>query len=737
MPDPVAHLASGLVAAAEAGNHRRVLVLAGAREWGRSTAVEAVAATPLHHTLWISDTAPEGAWRLHGDQAHQVLGREVDACIFDAHAGFDPDAFGAVAGATRGGGLLILLTPPLDDWPSYADPAKAAVTVEPYTPDQISGRFLQRLARELRTAPGVSLVSQNGPVPAPPQAPRRYVPLPSPDAVYRTDDQRRAVEAVLRVATGRARRPLVLTSDRGRGKSAALGIAAARAMQAGLQRVLVTAPRPDAVRPVFDHAGRLLPGARHRRLSLHYGEQRLEFTPPDELALHQPSADLLLVDEAAAIPAALLERILVHYGRIAFASTIHGYEGTGRGFAIRFRQVLDRRTPHWRQLQLSEPVRWSHGDPLEGLIFRTLLLDASPADDAAVAEAAPATVAVERLDRDRLATDETTLSELFGLLVLAHYRTTPGDLRRLLDGPNVSVYAARHRGHVVATALVAIEGGFDEAAALAVYDGRRRPRGHMVPQTLAAHAGLLQAPIQRCARIMRIAVHPSAWRRGLGARLLEGMIRDARHQGLDYAGAAFGATPELLPFWQRTGFDTVRLGLTRGTTSGSHSAVVICGLSPAGQALADQARMRFRDELPHLLSDPLADLEPELADRLLRGAGDGTAPALSPADWRDVAGFAFGWRLYGVTIAPIWRLTCDALMHPRSAEVLDSEARRALIVKVLQKRGWQETARILGVPGRAAVTERLRHALQPLVWHFADAEGRREAERLGALAEQA
>jgi tRNA(Met) cytidine acetyltransferase len=42
--------------------------------------------------------------------------------VYDAYGGFDPDSFGAAAGALRGGGLLLLLTPPLDRWPDRPDP---------------------------------------------------------------------------------------------------------------------------------------------------------------------------------------------------------------------------------------------------------------------------------------------------------------------------------------------------------------------------------------------------------------------------------------------------------------------------------------------------------------------------------------------------------------------------------------------------------------------------------------
>ena len=51
---------------------------------------------------------------------------------------------------------------------------------------------------------------------------------------------------------------------------------------------------------------------------------RTEFVAPDALLLHPSPAALLLVDEAAAIPTPLLERMLAHHARIVFATTGHG-----------------------------------------------------------------------------------------------------------------------------------------------------------------------------------------------------------------------------------------------------------------------------------------------------------------------------------------------------------------------------------------------------------------------------
>src|SRR5690606_13736438 len=162
---------------------------------------------------------------------------------------------------------------------------------------------------------------------------------------------------------------------------------AGRLLRQGLQRIVVTAPRMDASAAVFAHARRVLPEAEAARGIVRLGGACIEFVAPDELVLAPRHVDLVLVDEAAAIPTPLLEQMLRRHARIVFATTIHGYEGTGRGFAVRFHQVLDRLAPGWSQLRMGTPIRWAPGDPLERFVFDALLLAAAPAPDAVLADA--------------------------------------------------------------------------------------------------------------------------------------------------------------------------------------------------------------------------------------------------------------------------------------------------------------------------------------------------------------
>lgn len=685
-------------------------MLAGDAEWGRALADDLCHRLPLTPASWIGDAAPGPMESLNGRQALALLGQEREAVVFDAHSGFDPDVFGAVSGTVVGGGLLILLTPPLGQWPDFADPAAERISIAPLSFADVSGRFLQRLVRLLATAEGVSVVEQQAeslPLPAADSVPGEVVPAFDRDG-FRSTDQQTAVAALVHVVHGHRRRPVVLVADRGRGKSAALGIAAARLLREGLQRIVVTAPRMDAVAPLFEQAAQRLPGARLRRGQLRWHEASIEFHPPDELLLTPIQADLLLVDEAAAIPAPLLTHLLERHSRIAFATTVHGYEGTGRGFAVRFRRVLDTLTPGWREVRLRTPIRWAADDPVEAFVFRALLLDASAAAEEQVADAVPARCEYVRLDRDTLAADEPTLSQLFGLLVQAHYRTRPNDLRNLLDGPGLCVHVLRHEGLIVATALVAAEGGFDAGMAQAIAAGKRRPRGHLIPQSLAAHLGLADAARLRCARVMRIAVHPAVQRRGLGKQLLRQICRQAEADGFDLLGASFGASEDLLAFWHNEKSLPVRLGFSRDHASGAHSVMLLRALSERGEVIFSAARARFLADFALQLGDPLRELEPRLAAQLLRRSGGETAVGapLHAGDGQTLRDFACGARGFEDCLGALHRLALRTLADP--ACMLDAAGQRLLVAKLLQRRRWGEVAALLGVPGRAAVVERLR-----------------------------
>jgi tRNA(Met) cytidine acetyltransferase len=496
------------------------------------------------NVLWVTSAAGFEVG-LPARKAHTVLGREFDAVVFDAHSGFDVNAFAAVSGTLRGGGTLFLLTPQMDEWASFPDPDYRRFLPYPHMPEQVNGRFLRRFVRLLKHCrPDFS--------PTTPQQRQRDVGLKS-------DLQSIAIQTILDADV-----PVVLTADRGRGKSAVLGMAASRLMGEG-KRVLLTAPSRATVETVFKHAA-----------------NPPLFFAPDDLLQTLPVADVLLVDEAAAIPVPLLLKMLEHYPRCVFSTTLHGYEGSGRGFALRFQKELDVRVPGWQAVRLHTPIRWAENDPLEQFINQALLLDADVREHMRLRCLCPR---YRLLERDALLEDELLLRQVFGLLVTAHYQTRPSDLRQMLDAPDISIHVLEQQGMVIAVALLSREGGLDAALTAAIHAGTRRPHGHPVPQTLTFHAKIAGAAELVCERVMRIAVHPALQNRGLGKQLLEHLLDFAAISDADYMGVSYAMTPELLRFWERAGFVLARVGFRKDTASGSRSAVQVKALSVKGKAL--------------------------------------------------------------------------------------------------------------------------------------------------------
>ncbi len=692
--------------------HRCLVLISGERDWSVTQTHRLVAALNGDNALWIGEDGPSEIPSRENSQALQHLGRELDLLIYNAFSGFDPDAFGALSGTLKGGGLLFLLTPPLSQWQAFQDPEYARITVAGYETAETSGHFLSRISQILQKASSIVRISPEQIslpiVESEGESGRSQIPASEP---WLTEDQHLAVEAIQHVVTGHRKRPLVLSSDRGRGKSSALGIAAARLMLQSSRKILVTAPRMSATESLFQQAGRLLPDASSEPNSLNLEQSQLRYSAPDHLLAQPQSADLLLVDEAAAIPTPILEALLKRYARVVFATTVHGYEGTGRGFSVRFKSHLDQVTPNWQELHLSEPIRWAADDPLEPLIFRLLALDANPAADNLLTTTTVESVKLEIPEPESLSKNEDDLKQIFGLLVLAHYRTTPLDLRLLLDGPNLTTVLLRDGDAVAGVALLATEGGFDKALADQIWAGHRRPRGHLLAQSLAAHVGVRSAPMLKGLRIMRIAIHPTVQRRGLGSRLLDEIRRHADELGFDYIGTSFGASESLINFWHRNGLAPVRLGVRAGASSGGHSILMIDPLTQRGREMATEAKQRFAEQLPSMLGDSLNDISASLLARLLASMPETYANELTQSEWQDLAGYAFARRGFETSLAAIQRLTLIGLSHG-SIEATDAEL---LIARVLQKQSWQSCSLLSGLSGRREAENRLREITAQLI----------------------
>lgn len=606
----------------------------------------------------------------------RLLGRAFDAVVIDGHEGVDADLLGRCQGFVWGGGCLVLRLP------VGAPPGDPRLAIEPYPVEAVGGRFFARV----EAAFGGSTLDDS-----PPRAIR---------GVEGSAEQAAVVDWLVARATGDAPTHAVLLSDRGRGKSSALGLALARLPAE--RRIAVSASDPQQCAEVLRFAA----------------ETTARFVPIDALATGPERYDVIVVDEAAQVPVPLLQRIVRHHpaARFAFATTAQGYEGTGRGFVLRFLRWLERLDVPVERATLREPIRWAAGDPLEARVAHALLLDAEPApiDDPAAVDAAAVEHAV--LDPDRLAADEALLRGFFGLLVHAHYRTTPADLARLLDAPNLRAHALLHAGRVVAACLCAHEGNLSVDRVMALYRGEARIRGHALPETLVCHAGRVEAGALSMIRSVRIATHPALRRSGLASRLVAAV---EAHHAPDLFGTLFGATPALLAFRRSLGYRLVRVGVNAGSRTGEPSAVMIRPVSDRAHRLCAALRGDLARDLPTQLALMRADGEVFLDDALVDAlARHGAPPSemTTAARLEGVAAYALGPR----PLEAAGRAIVEFVeAHHATLAALDPTHAALLRGRLLERRGWSRLTRELGLPSVRATMRAMRRAMQALVEHAA------------------
>nr|WP_228706071.1 GNAT family N-acetyltransferase [Marinobacter sp. LV10R520-4] len=699
-PGALQHLRAELRHAGE----RRLVLMEGDRSAALRWLTTELPFLTVDQGLWVSTRADSPLLALQlatPAQARTWLGRELDLLVWDGFSGNPPDGLAALAGTLTAGGLWFWLMPPLAQWGTFADPDYARTGL-----DQASEHpFAERLAKILCDTPDVIRLdvsgdeSTNATINSELGRVRNELSRRRPATAFCVSggpEQDQLVQALVRFGLGRRRRPLVVTADRGRGKSAALGLAAAELLLQGRQRVLLTAPSAEQVATVMAHArerlGAQLQSQSATELNTTSGAS-LTFVLPQQLLADKPAAEVVMVDEAAAIAAPLLQRILLGWPRVAFATTVHGYEGAGRGFAVRFREQLDRYTPHWQERTLSQPVRWAASDPLEPLVFRLFLLAAESQNNTQQQTPDPLLVLEPVLELERWQPAQATendLAEAFGLLVNAHYRTTPADLRQWLDDPAAVSWRARINGRTVGLLWAQGEGEFSAPLAQQVSLGQRRLRGHLLAQSLALHAGLPQAVQQHGLRVTRIAVAAPQRRSGIGQRLVSAAKAYAKAEGFDYIGSSFGGTPALLTFWQRQGLQPVRLGFSQEASSGEYPLQAVCGLSAAGKRLVQDLQQRLGRHWLVLAGRQWVQCEPELMATVMRSLPAGPQP--DAEDQRDLQYFAAGHRGFELTLPALQTLSRCA----GAADWLSGlpPAQCALWCRaVVQGRSWAELQR--------------------------------------------
>lgn len=662
--------------------HRRLLVLSGSADWARQQAINLSDQLP-GDWLWVGEHPPPHIHGIRPTAAKTLLGQEGLHGVFDACDGLNTEALAVLAGTLRAGSWLVMLVPEWGSWPQLpdADSLRWSEQSAPIT----TPNFICHLQRQLLASPDVVLWQQ-GQLPSERQFDIRPY-WQQPDGTPTAEQQ----NILLRLMQAR-QGVWVLTAARGRGKSTLAGMLVAQ----WPGKCWVTGPGKAATQVLSQRAG-----------------ERARFWAPDALLdfcqRHDVSdVDWLLIDEAAAIPTALLSALLAYFPRALLTTTVQGYEGTGRGFLLKFCSTLS----DWHHLTLTNPIRWASDDPLEQIIDDIMLFnDDWVIDTLSPTVSASAQVEISACKQSDWLSNPELLRRFYGLLSSAHYRTTPLDLRRLMDAPGMHFSAAKMADSVIGALWLVDEGGLDSRLAQDVWAGRRRPKGSLVAQSLAAHSGQWQAPTLLSRRISRVAVAPSRRQQGVARQMIAVEQARAQQEGLDFLSVSFGYTTELACFWRACGFQLVRMGSHKEASSGCYAAMAVLPLSSAGQRLTEAARQQLVRDWYWLqqwigLDTPVSLPQPEQPDI-----------TLNDDDWRELAGFAFAFRPLEASLPALQRLLLRSKLplpalrrylqqRYAAAEIVHHQGlsgRKALIAK------WRQEA----AEGMAAIDADKKHIPAP------------------------
>jgi tRNA(Met) cytidine acetyltransferase len=528
------------------------------------------------------------------------LGRETEILVWDLLDEVRPDALAATSGTLVGGGILITL--------AKKEERKLASERRWYGMLCESDTSLVLAQDNFQTE--LSLLQSKNQVDAFIASEK----ITKTTALQLNQEQQDCVELIEHVVSGHRHRPLILRADRGRGKSTLLGVAAAQLINQNNADTIVLATNQSVSIKVLETHFK-------EHLDDRAQEHRLKIMPYDAILNENPVCTLLLIDEAASLPLPVLEALLGKFPRVVMASTLHGYEGSGRGFDLKLQQILERCNQQGKVVALNTPVRWAAHCSLEQTINHAFILKTSFPELEKLSELDEPVL--HWLRPEALESDDKVLEELFSLLVLAHYQTRPSDLALLMDNPALHIALLKSSGRVIGAALCIdehIPEASDAHLAEDIICGKRRLMGRLLPQALATYFGDKQWLQHRTLRVMRIVVHPHQQNKGFGSLLLKEIEQYAMSNKFDACSVSFGVDERLVSFWQGAGYRCMRLSYKADASSGVRSSMLVKPLCKTLTDLCDHYQPYFHRHLVSGLNLFYQDLQPELLTALLQGS---------------------------------------------------------------------------------------------------------------------
>ncbi|GAA5823755.1 hypothetical protein JCM5353_008583 [Sporobolomyces roseus] len=407
-------------------------------------------------------------------------------------------------------------------------------------------------------------------------------------AEARTLDQAKSILTFTDAITSKSLSQTVsLTAARGRGKSAALGLSIALAVLHSYSNIFVTSPSPENLKTLFEFIFKGFDklgweehldydivqstnpewkGAVVRVNIFRQHRQTIQYIQPQDYHV-LGQAELVVIDEAAAIPLPLVRSLLGPY-LVFMASTINGYEGTGRSLSLKLLQQLREMSRpssalavnnsnnasnaeetkgstsgsstlnvvrSLKEIKLTTPIRYAPGDSIEKWLNSLLCLDATiavPSKKTLQGCPHPSNCELFYVNRDTLFSyhpaSEVFLQRMMSLYVASHYKNSPNDLQLMSDAPGHHLFVLlpplKEGDNTLPDPLVvlqvALEGNISKQSVLDNLSRGKMAGGDLIPWTISQQYQDDDFASLSGARIVRVAVHPDYAKMGYGSRAI-------------------------------------------------------------------------------------------------------------------------------------------------------------------------------------------------------------------------
>ncbi|XP_014734360.1 PREDICTED: N-acetyltransferase 10 [Sturnus vulgaris] len=538
------------------------------------------------------------------NETHKILGNTFGMCVLQDFEALTPNLLARTVETVEGGGIVVILLRTMNSLKQlYTMTMDVHSRYRTEAHQDVVGRFNERFILSLASCKTCLVIDDQLNIlpisshaanitPVPPQSQeeslqpqdlelrelKESLQDTQPVGVLvdgcKTLDQAKAVLKFIEAISEKTLRSTVaLTAARGRGKSAALGLAIAGAVAFGYSNIFVTSPSPDNLHTLFEFIFKGFDALQYQEhldyeivqsLNPEFNKavvrvnvfkehrQTIQYIhPADSVKLGQ--AELVVIDEAAAIPLPLVKNLLGPY-LVFMASTINGYEGTGRSLSLKLIQQLRQqsaqsqvtltaenkstatakltsaRTLH--EVSLHESIRYAPGDPVEKWLNDLLCLDCLNITRIISGCPLPDTCDLYYVNRDTLfcyhRASEVFLQRLMALYVASHYKNSPNDLQMLSDAPAHHLFCLlppvpptqNSLPEVLAVVQVCMEGEISRQSIMNSLSRGKKASGDLIPWTISEQFQDPDFGGLSGGRVVRIAVHPDYQGMGYGSRAL-------------------------------------------------------------------------------------------------------------------------------------------------------------------------------------------------------------------------